>query len=129
MKRLLLLTAVLLLAPSLSADIVPMCIAPLVAHVRKPLMGIASYYGDGWEGKTMANGKPFNKHKLTAASYDIPLGKHIKVRNMENDRVIEVVITDRGPNHRLHRLIDISEAGADRLGYKHQGLTLVSIEE
>lgn len=104
---------------------------PVITVVAQPtiITGVASFYGYECEGKLMANGRPFNPRKFTAASYDIPLGTRVRVRNLSNDRVIEVVITDRGPNHRLHRLIDLSEAGANRLGYKHQGLTLVSIEE
>jgi rare lipoprotein A (peptidoglycan hydrolase) len=36
-----------------------------------------------------------------------------------------VTITDRGPNLRLDRIIDLSEAAAGKLGYIRQGLTLV----
>src|SRR5271170_5885897 len=77
---------------------------PVVAVVSQPtvMTGVASFYGQECEGKLMANGKPFNPHKLTAASYVIPLGKHVRLRNLSNDRVVDVVITDRGPNHRLH---------------------------
>jgi len=77
----------------------------------------------------MANGRPFNPHRMTAASYVIPLGARVKVRNLANDKVVEVVITDRGPARRLHRLIDLSQAGAEQLGYTHRGLTMVSVEE
>jgi len=36
-----------------------------------------------------------------------------------------VTITDRGPNLRLNRLVDLSEAAAERLHYVGQGLTSV----
>jgi rare lipoprotein A (peptidoglycan hydrolase) len=36
-----------------------------------------------------------------------------------------VTITDRGPNLRLHRILDLSEAAAERLGYVGEGLTPV----
>src|SRR5208282_3016472 len=76
--------------------------APVV--VKPAITGIASFYGDECAGLLMANGKPFDPSKFTAASYDFPLGTHMMVRNLTNGRMVEVVITDRGPNHRLHRL-------------------------
>lgn len=100
--------------------------APVV--VKAPITGIASFYGAECAGLLMANGKPFDPSKYTAASYDIPLGSLVKVRNLTNGREVYVRITDRGPNHRLHRLIDLSEAGAYKLGYTREGLTEVAVE-
>jgi rare lipoprotein A len=73
----------------------------------------------------MANGKPFDRHKLTAASWYFPLGTKIRVVNVKNGEAVVVTITDRGPNFRLHRIIDLSEAAAQRLDYVGQGLTSV----
>ena len=73
----------------------------------------------------MANGKRFDRHKLTAASWYFPLGTTIRVVNIRNGESVIVTITDRGPNFRLHRLIDLSEAAAERLDYVGQGLTPV----
>ena len=110
--------------------------APIPAKIVAPepviLLGTASYYGEEWtlghgHRGIMANGKPFNPRALTAASYDIPLGTHVLVYNMLNDREIEVIITDRGPKRKLNRLIDLSQAAARRLGYIHRGTTLVVV--
>jgi rare lipoprotein A (peptidoglycan hydrolase) len=38
-----------------------------------------------------------------------------------------VTVTDRGPNLRQHRILDLSEAAANRLGYVEEGLTPVFI--
>ena len=73
----------------------------------------------------MANGRPFDRHKLTAASWYFPLGTTIRVVNVENGESVVVTITDRGPNLRLHRILDLSEAAADRLGYVGKGLAPV----
>ncbi len=73
----------------------------------------------------MANGKRFDRHKLTAASWYFPLGTIIRVVNLENGESVVVTITDRGPNLRLNRIIDLSEAAAERLGYVGKGLTSV----
>jgi rare lipoprotein A len=73
----------------------------------------------------MANGKRFDRHKLTAASWYFPLGTTIRVVNVKNGESVVVTITDRGPNLRLHRILDLSEAAAERLDYVGQGLTPV----
>jgi len=88
-------------------------------------VGTASWYGKWHQGRKMANGKRFDSHKLTAASWYFPLGTTIRVVNVKNGESVVVTITDRGPNYRLHRLIDLSEAAAQRLDYVGQGLTPV----
>jgi rare lipoprotein A len=75
----------------------------------------------------MANGKRFDRRKLTAASWYVPLGTVLRVVNLENGRSVTVTVTDRGPNLRLNRLIDLSEAAARQLGYLDQGLTRVFV--
>jgi len=89
--------------------------------------GMASWYGAERQGQKMANGKPFDCHKLTAASWYFPLGTKIRVVNVKNGDSVVVTITDRGPNLRLHRILDLSEAAAERLGYVGQGLTPVFV--
>ena len=73
----------------------------------------------------MANGQRFDRRKLTAASWDFPLGTTLRVVNMKNGNSVVVTITDRGPNHRLHRILDLSEAAATNLDYVDSGLTRV----
>jgi rare lipoprotein A len=88
-------------------------------------VGTASWYGERHQGRKMANGQRFDRHKLTAASWYFPLGTTIRVVNVKNGESVVVTITDRGPNLRLHRILDLSEAAAERLGYVGQGLTPV----
>src|SRR6202040_1180388 len=88
-------------------------------------IGTASWYGGKHQGRKMANGQRFDRHKLTAASWYFPLGTKIRVVNVENGESVVVTITDRGPNLRLHRIIDLSQAAAERLDYVGQGLTPV----
>jgi len=91
------------------------------------LLGVASWYGDAWQGRTMANGKRFDMRKLTAASWSLPLNSRALIVNLDNGKSVVVDITDRGPEHRLHRVADLSKAAAEQLGYVHAGLTRVSI--
>lgn len=94
-------------------------------RLKTQYVGTASWYGEQRQGRKMANGQPFDCHKLTAASWYFPLGTTIRVVNVKNGESVVVTITDRGPNLRLHRVLDLSEAAAERLGYVGQGLTPV----
>ncbi len=99
-----------------------------VTATPKPhFVGIASWYGSQHQGRKMANGQRFDRHKLTAAYWYLPLGSVIRVTNLENGKSIIVTVTDRGPNFRLHRILDLSEAAASELDYIHKGLTRVFV--
>lgn len=84
------------------------------AEAGEPTCGKASFYGAERQGKLMANQKPFNRHALTAAMWDVPLGSVWRVTR--DGKSVIVTITDRGPKRSLHRLIDLSEASAAALG-------------
>jgi rare lipoprotein A len=79
----------------------------------------------------MANGKPFNPDKLTAASWFYPLGTKVKVSSEKSSRSVVVTITDRGPAKRLvrrGRIIDLGLAAFKRLEAPRHGLTPVRVE-
>ncbi|HMU83455.1 MAG TPA: septal ring lytic transglycosylase RlpA family protein [Leptospiraceae bacterium] len=88
--------------------------------------GTASWYGRDFDGKATASGEPFDSRKLTAAHRTLPLGTVILVKNTENNREALVTVNDRGPFVK-GRIVDLSEYGAEMLGYKEKGLTTVSI--
>ena len=60
---------------------------------------MASYYGygDGFHGKTTANGERFNGHGKTTAHPSLPFGTILLVYNPENGRSVTVKVNDRGP--------------------------------
>jgi rare lipoprotein A len=89
-----------------------------------PVTGVASWYGSFHEGKPMANGKPFRRMAMTAASRTLKLGTHIRVYNLENMQSVDVTVTDRGP-YVGKRILDLSEAAAIKLGYAKKGLARV----
>jgi rare lipoprotein A len=95
--------------------------------LKTQYVGVASWYGKERQGRKMANGQKFDCHKLTAASWYFPLGTTIRAVNVKNGESVVVIITDRGPNLRLHRILDLSEAAANRLGYVGQGLTSIFV--
>lgn len=79
------------------------------------LCGTASFYGRE-SGPTMANGQPFNPSAMTAAMWGPRFGTRVRVTDQRTGRSVVVTITDRGPRLDLHRLIDLSEGAARRLG-------------
>jgi rare lipoprotein A (peptidoglycan hydrolase) len=91
-------------------------------------LGEASFYGKGFQGKTMAGGKRFNPQARTAAHPILPLGTQAKVTNLETGKAVRVQITDRGP-YAKGRDIDLSTAAARAIGLtKEDGEVPVKIE-
>lgn len=88
--------------------------------------GIASWYGDEWQGRVMASGQRFDDKKMTAAHRTLPLNTQVRVTNLETGRSVDVTITDRGP-YVDGRLIDLSKAAAKKLGMVKGGLAPVRI--
>src|SRR5580704_10849111 len=78
---------------------------------RKFEYGIASYYADKFNGRSMANGEIFNQKKMTAASNTIALNTWVKVTNLHNMKSAVVKITDR-MYRKNRRLIDLSKSAA-----------------
>jgi rare lipoprotein A len=89
-------------------------------------VGIASWYGKHEQGRKMANGKPFDRRRLTCASRWLPLGSMARVTNLNSGLTTEVEVTDRGP-HVKSRIIDLSEAAATKIGCIKSGLCRVVI--
>lgn len=89
--------------------------------------GIASYYADKFEGRKMANGKIYDHRNLTAAANRFSLGTWVKVSNLSNKKTVIVQITDR-MHPKNTRLIDVSKAAAQELGFIKKGLTRVRVE-
>lgn len=89
--------------------------------------GKASYYADKFEGQPTASGEKYRHNKLTAAHKTLPFGTRVRVTNLINNATVEVTINDRGP-YVDDRIIDLSKAAAEKLGFITQGLTEVKVE-
>lgn len=88
-------------------------------------VGLSSWYGSESAGKT-ASGEQYDMNKLTAAHRTLPFNSRIRVTNLKNGRAITLRINDRGPNVR-GRLLDVSKAAAERLGFVGSGRTPVRV--
>jgi rare lipoprotein A len=89
--------------------------------------GRASWYGSKFHGRTTSSGEPFDMFALTAAHRNLPLPTYLRVTNLENSRTTIVRVNDRGPFH-AERLIDLSYAGAVKLGFANHGTARVRVE-
>jgi len=88
-------------------------------------VGLATWYGSEIEGIT-ANGEEFDPDELTAAHKTLPLNSRIKVTNLRNGRAVILRVNDRGPNI-AGRLLDVSLAAAERLGFTKSGKARVRV--
>ncbi len=89
--------------------------------------GMASWYGKPFHGRKTASGITYNMYKLTAAHKTLPMGTILKVKNLSNNKTIEVQINDRGPFSE-NRVIDLSYAAAKELGILGPGTAPVEIK-
>lgn len=89
-------------------------------------VGMASWYGDAFNGRPTSTGERFDMHALTAAHKTLPLPGLVEVTNLENGRRLVVRINDRGP-FVDSRIIDLSREAASELGMLSQGVGRVRV--
>lgn len=89
-------------------------------------VGIASWYGPGFHGKTTANGEIFDENQLTAAHRTLQLPSIVRVTNLENGKSLIVRVNDRGP-FAHGRIIDLSKKSAELLDFKNNGTAKVRV--
>jgi len=88
--------------------------------------GIASWYGEDFHGKKTSSGEIYDMYAESAAHKTLPLGTIVRVRNLDNNREMEIRINDRGP-FVTGRVIDLSYACASRLGVVGPGTAPVEV--
>jgi rare lipoprotein A len=85
---------------------------------QKPYqIGMASWYGKQFHGRTTASGEDFDMFELTAAHRVLPLGTYVKVTNLRNGKSIVVRVNDRGPFIQ-GRIMDLSYGAARMLSFR-----------
>jgi rare lipoprotein A (peptidoglycan hydrolase) len=88
--------------------------------------GTASWYGPEFDGKKTASGEIYNKNRLTAAHPTLPLPSYVSVTNKQNGRTLILRVNDRGP-YAHGRIIDVSQRGAEFLGFARAGTGTVTV--
>ncbi|MBI1407015.1 MAG: septal ring lytic transglycosylase RlpA family protein [Caulobacter sp.] len=89
-------------------------------------VGIASWYGQQFHNKQTSNGEVFDMWVISAAHKTLPLPSIVEVTNLDNGKKIRVRVNDRGP-FVDGRIIDMSRAGAQALGFDRKGTARVRV--
>lgn len=89
-------------------------------------VGLASWYGDAFNGRPTATGEIFNMHGLSAAHKTLPLPGLVEVTNLANGRRAVLRLNDRGP-FVDGRIIDLSRGAAQELGLLSAGVGRVRV--
>jgi rare lipoprotein A len=89
--------------------------------------GVATWYGERFNGLHTASGELFDMNLLTAAHRELPLGSFVRVVNLSNGRAVVVKINDRGPAVK-NSMIDLSMAAATELGMRDAGRAKVRLD-
>ena len=89
-------------------------------------IGIASWYGGHFQGRTTAAGEAYDMNQLTCAHPTLPMGTWLRVTNLHNRKTTYVRVNDRGPVVD-GRIVDLSYAAAQVIGLS--GVGKVKIEQ
>jgi rare lipoprotein A len=84
--------------------------------------GLASWYGEAFDGQATANGEIYDLNQLSAAHKTLPLPSVVEVTNLRNGRSLRLRVNDRGP-YVDGRIIDVSRRASQLLGFETSGTT------
>lgn len=90
-------------------------------------VGVASWYGKAFHGRSTASGEIYDMYQPTAAHLTAPLGTYALVTNLDNGQSVRVRINDRGP-HKRHRILDLSYEAARQIEMVRSGSARVQVE-
>ena len=88
--------------------------------------GQASWYGNPFHGQRTASGERYDMYMMTAAHRELPLNTIVEVRNLDNDRRVQVRVNDRGPFVK-GRILDLSYAAARELDMVRMGTAEIEL--
>jgi rare lipoprotein A len=98
--------------------------SPVGGHA---LSGMASWYGDDFQGKPTSNRETYDMYAMTAAHKTLPFETRVRVVNLDNGKSTAVRINDRGP-FIDGRIIDLSLAAARAIDLVGPGTAPVRLE-
>ena len=91
---------------------------PVTGHEET---GLASWYGEPYDGRRTASGEIYDMSQMTAAHQTLPFGTWLLVENLGNGRSAIVRVNDRGPFIE-GRIIDLSYGAAKELDMLRAGI-------
>jgi len=105
----------------------PLSSPPTIVGTHPAVVGVASWYGPGFNGHRTSSGEIYDQEDLTAASIVFPLGTRLLVTDLSDGRSVEVTVNDHGPYVR-GRELDLSAHAARVLGMIGPGTARVRME-
>jgi rare lipoprotein A len=108
----------------------PALLAPRKPEGKHPSAtshGVASWYGEVFNGRRTASGERFDMKAMTACHPTLPFGSVVRVINRKNHRSVVVRITDRGYLYG-GRIIDLSYGAAQQLAMTDAGIAKVDLQ-
>lgn len=103
------------------------CGAAIALADTATVRGTASWYGEAYRGRTMANGQPFDPDAITCAARDWPLRTVLRVRGVDSGALVIVIVTDVGPARRTGCVVDLSRAAFARIAPLERGRVAVEV--
>jgi rare lipoprotein A len=87
---------------------------------------LASHYGigDGYHGRTTANGERYNAYGHSTAHRSLPFGTRLRVTNQTNGKSVVVRVNDRGP-FVAGRSLDLSYGAFTKIASPGSGVARV----
>ena len=99
----------------------------VTGSVGETQTGLAAYYSQRLHGHRTASGARFDNGAMTTAHQTLPFGTKVRVTSVKNGKSVVLRVNDRGPTQ-PRRILDVSRAAAQRLGFIRSGLTEVKLE-
>lgn len=90
-------------------------------------LGMAGWYGNGFDGAVTANGEKLNSQLRTFAHRTLPFSTIARLTNTATGRSVVARVNDRGPIE-TDRLIDVTTRLAQELGFNQAGRAQVMVE-
>lgn len=96
----------------------------------------ASYYTkesaqrEGTSGVWTASGERYNENALTCAMRTREFGQKWKICNVDNNKCVEVINNDFGPNKKLYnkgRIVDLSKKAFESIANLDEGVINVTV--
>ena len=99
----------------------------LTGAVGETQTGLAAYYSRRLSGRRTASGERFDNGAMTTAHQTLPFGTKVRVTNVKNNKSVVLRVNDRGPTQ-PNRILDVTRAAAQRIGFVRSGVTEVKLE-
>lgn len=97
-----------------------------IAEASPVQIGVATWYGPGFEGSRTACGSIYRSSEMTAASNTLPCGSVVTVTNQQSGAAVLVTITDRGA-FTYPIIVDLSASAFLQIAHPDQGVVPVTV--